>query len=58
MIITVLGMLSKFMGKLMTVMLKTWHHTFAATKSTWTHVANDLYGFIHYGMQNMLLALK
>ncbi|MCV6636621.1 hypothetical protein [Candidatus Albibeggiatoa sp. nov. NOAA] len=58
---TVLAMLSKFMvfmSKLMTAMLKTWRQTFTATKSTWQQIANQLYGFIHYGMHNMLASLR
>jgi len=60
MIATMLGLLSKFfvfLGKWLTVALKSWHHTFEVTKMTWNKIASDLMYFIQYGMHNMLLSL-
>lgn len=58
---TILVMLSKFlvfMGKLMTVMMKTWHHTFTTMTQTWHQIGSQLYTLVHYGMHNMLASLK
>jgi flagellar biosynthesis protein FliR len=61
MIATMLAMLSKFlvfMGKLMTVMMKTWHHTFTTMKLTWNQISNQLYNLIHHGMHNIFASLQ
>lgn len=61
MIATMLALLSKFLvflGKWMTMMMKTWHHTFASMKSTWQQVGNEIFSLVQYGMHNMLVSLQ
>lgn len=61
MIATALSMLSKFLvflGKWMSIMVKSWHHTFVSTKLTWQKLASDIYNLMRYGMTKMLVSLQ